>query len=100
MGIYVGVKKIIDDQKFVIYEIKTNDFGGVHYFAKFEKGDTKILLYKDMDLHISLGFIDLNNPDKPPAVTGLCSRSLWYGVYNIIKSVRANVFPDCLDYCA
>jgi hypothetical protein len=30
MGIYVGVKKIIDDQKFVIYEIKTNDFGGVH----------------------------------------------------------------------
>ncbi|BDC34599.1 hypothetical protein Noda2021_05570 [Candidatus Dependentiae bacterium Noda2021] len=100
MAMYLGVKKYAENLFEVIYEAKSGDFGGVHYFIYVKKGERIIYFFKDKELKTLLGTVNLDKSAEPIRVDGIESSAIWHSISKLIKCMQTNYYKDCLDFCA
>ena len=98
MAIHIKIRKTPNTDNIHCYSVCDNSQDNPSFYVCLEKD--KILFYKDKDLKIYLGEIDIQGKDKELEVQGIPTRLLYYVYIKTSQAIKQNNFTDCLDFCA
>ncbi len=99
MGIYVKIRKILNENNNLYYLVE-DEYHEKNFYISINLNKKNITFYNTKKFVNPIKTIDLTNPEEIFNVPGIDGKMLGPVIIKVIRALNDNDFPEIMDYCS